>query len=135
MEFTRTPKGRWHARWGEPRISVVVAGTDDAPHPALESAVRDLVARWPEVRRAIEEFAAALATSTSVQLKPPLSGGFAAANCGFDGELSYMAIEVTDPEAPSRASVTFYTGLPDGYASYEVVLESSRPIAIDAFAS
>jgi hypothetical protein len=42
---------------------------------------------------------------------------------------------VTAPDAPGRVEVTFYTGYPDGYATYRVVLEDGRPVRVTAFAS
>jgi len=126
---------RWRGFWRDAKVRLVVAGTQDAPHPELEATLRGITDAWPDVQRTISEFVAALATSDHVPLEPATLGGFAARNCGFDGALSFESIFVTDPEAPGRVEVTFYTGYPDGYASYRVVLEDGRPVRVTAFAS
>jgi hypothetical protein len=136
VKLARVRGNDWQGR-SDDGIDFVVTGTEHAPDPELETTLRDLVGRWREVRQAIEAFAAALPDDAFVPLQPPLSGGFAASDCGFAGELHYLAVVVThrDASSRSRAAVTFYTGLPDGYASFEVELEEGRPVSIEAFAS
>jgi len=126
-------RGAWCARWEG--LGLVVAGGEDAPSSAHTATLADLVARWPEVRRAIAAFAAGLGPDGRVELLPRGGEYFPAGTCGFDGELGYLAIRVTDPEQPTRARVVFDTGLPDGYALYEAVLEAGRPVRITASAS
>jgi hypothetical protein len=135
FELTFARGGVWSAGWVAEGVRIAVAGSHDAPHPALAATLRDLVERWAEVRRAIEAFAAAMPPDDRVPLQPPLDGAFRAHDCGFDGRLRYETIAVTAPDAPSRATVTFYTGEPDGYATFEVVLDAGHPLAISAFAS
>jgi hypothetical protein len=137
LQLTLTGQGVWRATLPDASapIVVVVAGTTEAPHPALALAAQDLVERWADVQRAIATFVRALAPDARVPLVPSDGWCFAAGDCGFDHELRYQAIDVTDLEAPTRALVTFYTGLPDGYATYEVELDRGLPIAITAFAS
>ena len=77
----------------------------------------------------------ALAADTRIPLETDPHWCFNARDCGFDGQLFYQTIAVTDRDAPTRASVTFYTGLPDGYATYRVMLESGQPLSITAFPS
>lgn len=113
----------------------MVAGADASPNPTHEATLRALVDRWPEVKRAIARFAAELSPDHHVPLDPPTLGGFAAKDCGFDQELYFETIIVTDVDAPERARVTFYTGYPDGYATFETVLVAGKPTAITAFAS
>jgi hypothetical protein len=134
MKLERVRGDEWRTRTDD-GVYAVVAGTEHAPDPELEATLRDLVSRWQEVRAAIEAFAAALPASARIPLQPPLSGAFGAGDCGFDGELHFQSIAVRCRDAPSRATVTFYTGLPDGYATFEVALENGRPVAIEAFAS
>ncbi|MDQ3037906.1 MAG: hypothetical protein M3Y87_36260 [Myxococcota bacterium] len=134
--LTRTPRGTWSAKWTERDLGVDVAGSEDAPHPAHVSTLAALVERWPDVERAIESFAVALLPDGRVPLEPASRGGFAAKDCGFDGPWRcYVAILVTAPDAPRHAEVLFYTGLPDGYVNFRVVLDDGRPIAIHAFTS
>jgi hypothetical protein len=137
LQLTLAGHGEWRATLpdGTAKIVVVVAGTADAPHPALAAALQDLVERWADVQRAIETFVRALAPDARVRLVPSNDWCFAAGDCGFDQKLRYQAIDVTDLGAPTRALVTFYTGFPDGYATYEVELDRGVPIAITAFAS
>ena len=68
-------------------------------------------------------------------LDAPAAGGFAAKSCGFDEELAFESISVTDGASPERVVATFHTGYPDGYATYAVVLERGAPVRISAFAS
>jgi hypothetical protein len=124
----------WFARWTEEKINVAVVGNDEGPHPANLAALEDLVNRWPEVKRAIEAYLRSLVPDGRV----PLEGGstdwhFGASDCGFEGRLFYEVIAVIERLAPTQATVVFYTGYPDGYATYRVVLEAGRPIAISAY--
>lgn len=125
----------WHGRWVAEKLGVVVGGTPARPDPALLATARDVIARWPEHRQAIATFVRGLAADHHVPLDPPTLGGFAARTCGFGGELAFEAIAVTEVAAPRRVLVTFYTGYPDGYATFEVVLEHGTPTAVSAFAS
>lgn len=126
---------RWSALWADQRLHVAVAGDERAPDPALSRAVRAVVERWPEVRHAIVAYAAALPPDHRVPLEPSRLGGFAARTCGFDGEITFESIVATDPTEPDRVEVTFWTGHPDGYATFRVVLVRGRPTAIIAIAS
>jgi hypothetical protein len=126
---------RWRSFWRDAKVQLAVAGTQEAPHPELEATLRGVTAAWPDVQRTIAEFVAALAGSEHVPLEPATLGGFAARTCGFEGALSFESISVTAPDAPGRVEVTFYTGYPDGYATYRVVLEDGRPVRVTAFAS
>jgi hypothetical protein len=127
--------GRWRGRWVEARLFLVVAGSAEAPDPALLVSLRDALARWSEIQAAISAFVAALPPEHHVPLDPPSLGGFAARSCGFDEALGFDSLSFTDPDTPERAVVTFCTGLPDGYASYAVTLVAGRPTKISAFAS
>jgi hypothetical protein len=138
LEFKLVGSGarsEWHAEVPGENLGLVVAGSEDSPEPALVATMNDVVRRWPEVRSAIETFVRALAADARVPLETDADWCFRAGDCGFDGELSYQTIVVADRDAPTRASVTFYTGLPDGYATYRVLLESGQPLSITAFAS
>lgn len=125
----------WRGYWAAEKVRVAVGGTEEAPTASLLATLRDVVSRWPEVRETIATFARGLAPDHHVPLDPPTRGGFAARSCGFDGDLVFESIAVTAPDSPHRVVTTFYTGYPDGYATYEVVLEHGSPIEISAFAS
>ena len=128
-------RGSWQSELAGENLGLVVAGNDESPDAALVATVEALTGTWPEVRSAIHAFVRALAPDARVPLEPNDDWCFRASDCGFDGELRFQAIAATEREAPTRASVTFYTGLPDGYATYRVVLEQGRPVSISAFAS
>jgi hypothetical protein len=127
--------GTWRDYWREQKLFLAVAGTPDAPAPAQVATLRDVLARWPEVQQTITAFVRGLASGEHVPLEPASLGGFAARSCGFDQELVFSSISVTDASSPHHVHVTFYTGYPDGYATYAVVLADGVPTAISAFAS
>lgn len=129
------PPNRWQGFWREARLTVTVAGTEAAPSPPHEATLRGLVDAWADVERAVSAFVASLAADTHVPLEPASRGGFAAGNCGFAGALIFQSIAVGDPDQPGRVELTFYTGYPDGYATYRVVLLDGRPVGVTAFAS
>jgi len=137
IPFELTPRGAgtWRGSWKEEKLRVTVAGTSDGPAPALLATLGQLVSRWAEVKQAIAAYTRALAPDHHVPLDPPTLGGFAARSCGFAGAHAFESLTVLWPEAPERAVATFYTGEPDGYATFEVVLERGLPTAISAFAS
>jgi hypothetical protein len=135
FELAVRADGTWRSRWREQELFIVVGGTDDAPLAALLATLRDVVVHWPEYQQRITTFARALAGDEHVPLEPREIGGFAARSCGFDQKLSFDSIAVTDGNAPHRVRVTFYTGYPDGYATYAVVLEHGAPTSISAFAA
>jgi hypothetical protein len=138
LEFKRVgsgARGEWHSEIPGENLGLVVAGNEDSPEPALAATMNELVGRWPEVRSAIETFVRALDGDVRIPLETDATWCFRARDCGFDGQLFYQAIAVTDRDAPARVSVTFYTGLPDGYATYRVMLESGQPLSITAFPS
>lgn len=125
----------WRGFWGAQKLIIEVAGTQEAPTATLLVTLRDVVARWAEVQQTIAAFARALASNEHVPLDPPTLGGFAARSCGFDQELAFSSISVSDASLPKRVCVTFYTGYPDGYATYEIVLDDGTPTAVSSFAS
>ena len=129
------PDGTWRGRWNAQKLFITVAGSQDAPIATLLATLRDVISRWSEVQQTIAAFARALASDEHVPLEPRALGGFAARSCGFDQELEFSSIAVTDASSPHRVLVTFYTGYPDGYATFEVVLDHGAPTSISAFAS
>lgn len=135
FELVLRGKGSWRGRWAAEKVGVDVGGTDEGPSAALLETLGEVIARWPELPRTIAAYVRALAPDHHVPLDPPTLGGFAARSCGFDGELVLQSISVTTPDAPRRVVVTFYTGYPDGYATYEVVLDGGTPVELSAFAS
>lgn len=135
FELAFRAPGTWRAYWAEEKVRVAVAGTNDSPAAPLLATLCDVIARWSELKQSVATFARGLAAEHHVPLDPATLGGFAARSCGFDGELVFDSITVTDPDAPHRAVATFYTGEPDGYASYAVVLDRGEPRSIGAFAS
>jgi hypothetical protein len=72
LQLTHADHGEWTATLldGTAQIVVVVAGTTDAPHPALAAALQGLIERWADVQRAIETFVRALAPDARVLLVP-----------------------------------------------------------------
>ncbi|MDX2093348.1 MAG: hypothetical protein SFX73_36225 [Kofleriaceae bacterium] len=122
------PRGDWVGTWNEGRIRVRVEGAVDAPNAGQVARLTALVDRWAEVSAEIAAFGRAL---DRVVLQAPLQGGFASSSCGFDGELFYEAIMVREEDV----RVTFYTGYPDGYATFEARLHEGRVVEITAFAS
>jgi hypothetical protein len=135
FELVLHGNGSWRGRWAAKKVGAEVSVTDEAPDAALLQTLIDVIGRWTEIEQAIAAFVRALAPDHHVPLDPATVGGFAARRCGFDGDLVFESISVTTREAPRRAEVTFYTGYPDGYATYEVVLDGGTPTAISAFAS
>jgi hypothetical protein len=135
FELVFRGEGAWRAHWSAEKVSITVGGTDEAPHPQLLDTLRDVVTRWTDVKQGIATFALSLESGHHVPLDPSSIGGFAARSCGFDQPLSFEWIYVTEPELPHRTVATFYTGFPDGYATYKVTLDNGVPIGISAFAS
>lgn len=136
LPFTlRRDDNTWRARWVDEKLFIVVAGTAEAADPDLLVALADVLGRWPEVREVIATYVAGLADDVHVPLEPASIGGFAAGSCGFDQELVFDSISAPDPSEPDRVEVTFYTGYPDGYATYRVVLRGGRPSAVTAYAA
>jgi len=135
FELVYRGQGVWRSRWVAEQVFVVTAGTEEAPAPALMATLRGVVFGWSEFKQRIAGFAAALAADTHVPLDPASNGGFAARSCGFDQPLFFESIAVPDIDAPGRVTATFYTGYPDGYATYKVVVEDGTPTTWSAFAS
>lgn len=137
LPFTLAPtqSGTWHAFWSEPRIRILVAGDAAAPDAACIATLASLVDAWARTVEVIAAYLRALPPETRVVLEASDWGAFAAGDCGFFEELRFEAIVVNDTSATARASITFYTGFPDGYATYRIVLESGAPVALTAFAS
>jgi hypothetical protein len=133
FELVLRGAGVWRARWE--KLTVEIGGTTEAPDAACLATLGDVVARWTEVRQTIAAYCRGLAPEHHVPLDPASVGGFAARSCGFHDELYYESLAVPDPGAPGRVEVTFYTGYPDGYATYEIVLDGGVPTALSAFAS
>jgi hypothetical protein len=135
LAFTFTGRS-WRATWEHVSVGVLVAGSDDAPHPVLLATARDVIDRWDDIEREIEAFLHLLVEDDGrVELDPPKGEYFAARDCGFEGRLFFQAISVLDEEAPRSALVTFYTGYPDGYATFELRLEDGIPGPVSAYAS
>jgi hypothetical protein len=126
---------RWRGYWAAEKVRIAVGGTEEAPSPSLLATLGDVISRWAELKQTIATFARGLEADHHVPLDPPTLGGFAAGSCGFDGELVFESIAVTAVDSPDRVVTTFYTGYPDGYATFEVVLDRGSPAAISAFAS
>lgn len=134
-ELAFRPDGTWRGYWREQKVFLAVAGAQDAPTATLLATLRDVISRWSDVQQTIVAFVRGLARDEHVPLEPRNRGGFAAGSCGFDQELVFSSIAVTDAASPHRVLITFYTGYPDGYATYEVVLDDGVRTAISAFAS
>lgn len=128
-------RGVWRGPCARPDVWIVVAGGEDAPSAPHLAAARDLVARWDEVERAIRGYLRALLPDGRVPVQRRTNEAFAARDCGFEGELCYQALSVSDPDLPARAILAFYTGEPDGYATYELVLDGGVPTSIRCYAS
>ncbi len=135
FDFSSRHKGSWRSVWREHRLLIAVAGGEEAPSAPHVAKLGDVLARWPEYQQMVTTFVRGLASGEHVPLTPASIGGFAAKTCGFDQTLSFEAIEVTDASSPERVRVTFYTGYPDGYATYAVVLDGDTPVEISSFAS
>jgi len=135
LELTQHTDGTWRDRWREQQVFLVCAGSPEGPAPANEVTLRDVMSHWSEVQQTIATYVRGLAGEEHVPLRQADLGGFAASSCGFDQKLSFDAIRVTDLSAPRRVFVWFYTGYPDGYATYEVTLDDGVPTGIRAFAS
>jgi hypothetical protein len=133
FELVYRGEGIWRSRWTAEKLFIVVGGTEEAPSAPLVDTLRDVVTRWTEVKETIATFVRGLASEHHVPLDPASIGGFAARSCGFDQPLTFESISVD--EVPHRVSATFYTGYPDGYATYELILEHGVPTKISAFAS
>lgn len=134
FSFKRARDGLWYASWQAQKLFVVVGGDEEGPDAACAATLHDMILRWPEIRETIATYVTQLPPDTPIVLEKSDWGAFAARDCGF-GEQRYEGIDVRDPTAPRRAEITFYTGFPDGYANYRVVLDDGVPIAITAFAS
>lgn len=117
------------------RVRLYVAGDAAAPSPPHRETLRDLVERWADVRATIEAWLRALPPDGRVELRGRGGEGFRVASCGFDEPFQADSVAVVDAAAPERARVLFCTGLPDGYVTYELVLDAGVPVAIDAFCS
>lgn len=128
-------KGTWRTRWTEEKLFIIVGGTEEAPDDSRLATLGDVVATWPKVQQTIATYVRGLAANHHVPLDPPTRGGFAADTCGFDSNPAFVSITVADPDSPNRVVVTFYTGYPDGYATYAVTLDHGTPTAVSAFAS
>lgn len=129
------PVTSWRARWEARRFYVDVAGDASGPFPDHLAALARLVHDFAGVEAALRAFLTGLAPDHLVPLQAG-NGGFAARNCGFhEDDLGYQYLLVTEPDAPDRATLGFCTGLPDGYAMYEVELVDGRPVSVSAFPS
>jgi hypothetical protein len=137
LPFELVPRGEgtWRAYWSSEKLIIAVGGTDDAPEAQLVDTLRDVVTRWTEVKENIATFVRGLESGHHVPLDPSSHGGFAARSCGFDQPLTFESISVESAELPHRVVATFYTGYPDGYATYAVILDDGVPTEISAFAS
>jgi hypothetical protein len=135
LELIYNNDGTWRDRWRKQQLFLVVAGPQEAPSPGHVATLRDVMARWAEVQQTVATYVRGLASGEHVPLRQAELGGFAASSCGFDQKLSFDAIRLTDPSAPRRVFVWFYTGYPDGYATYEVRLDDGVATGIRAFAS
>lgn len=129
------PGAKWRGRFPREDVHVVVAGDVAAPYPEHAATLWDLVDRFDQVKKAIEAFVAEMLPDGHVPLQSG-NGGFRAGDCGFErGGFAYLRLSVTEIASPTTASITFSTGLPDGYATFEVRLVSGCPVEISAFAS
>jgi hypothetical protein len=135
FELVFRGEGTWRAYWRTEKLIIAVGGSEEAPVAPLVETLRDVVTRWTEVKENIATFVRGLESGRHVPLDPASHGGFAARSCGFDQPLSFESISVESVELPNRCVATFYTGYPDGYATYAVILEHGAPIEISAFAS
>ena len=137
LPFELVPRGQgnWRGYWLAEKLFVAVGGTEEAPAAPLVDTLRDVVTRWTEVKKDIATYVRGLESGHHIPLDPSTRGGFAARSCGFDQPLTFQSISVTSPESPHRVVVTFYTGYPDGYATYAVTLDGGVPTGIGAFAS
>jgi len=135
FELVSRAKGIWRAYWPAEEVSVEVIGTEEAPAPTLMDTLRDVITRWTAVKEDIATFVRGLDTGHHVPLDPPTIGGFAARSCGFDQPFTFQSVSVESTELPHRVVVTFYTGYPDGYASYAMILDHGVPTEVSAYAS
>ena len=135
LALKRNDRGFWFGQCAEPRLRVVVAGDDEAPAAQLVASVEATLAHWPEVSVCIERYLRALAPDHLVQLDPPSRGAFGAADCGFHEGLAYQTLSATERDRPERLRVSFFTGLPDGYVTFEVTLEQREPRSLLAYCS
>lgn len=135
LAWKRNGRGFWFGQCLEPRLRVVVAGDDEAPAAQIVASVEATLARWPEVSARIERYLRALAPDHIVELDPPSRGAFGAADCGFHEALAYQTLRATERDAPERVRVSFFTGLPDGYVTFEVELEHHEPRSLLAYCS
>lgn len=135
FELVARPNGTWRGHWAVEKVSIAVAGDDEAPAAALVDSLRAVVERWDDVKAAIAAFVRGLDGGDHVPLQPASRGGFAARSCGFEQPLAFEAIKALWPDVPGRVEASFYTGYPDGYATYAVVLDGGVPVALSAFAS
>jgi hypothetical protein len=135
FELVSRGNGAWRGYWHTEKLFIAVSGTEEAPAAPLVGTLRDVVTRWTEVKDDIATFVRGLESGQHVPLDPATLGGFAVRSCGFDQPLTFQSLSVTSAELPHRVTVTFYTGYPDGYATYAVILEHGLPTEISAFAS
>lgn len=135
LAWKRNGRGFWFGQCLEPRLRVVVAGDDEEPAAQLVASVDATLAHWPEVSVGIERYLRELAPDHLVHLDPPRQGAFGAADCGFHEALAYQTLSATDRDRPERLRVSFFTGLPDGYVTFEVTLEHHAPRSLLAYCS
>ena len=126
--------GFWIAGSEVAPCRVVVAGREDAPDEACRATLDDIVDRWDAVKASILAFVRGLPSDAFVRLEG-VQGGFVVSDCGFEGELFFASVSVTDVERSGRAEVTFYTGFPDGYVTFELGLEGDALTDLKAFCS
>ena len=128
-------RGTWRGYWTREKLFIEVDGPADAPAGELVATLARAIAGWAEVKEAVATYVRGLPADHHVPLDPPRLGGFAARSCGFGGDLFFESLAVPAPDAPDRVVATFYTGHPDGYATFEIVLEGGVPTALGAFAA
>lgn len=94
--------------------------------------MNDLVDRWDVTKDSVLAFVRALPAGSQIALEGG-PGGFGVRDCAFDGEVFFSCLFVTNIEAPRRATLTFYTGFPDGYVTFELVIEEGELTGLKAF--
>lgn len=135
LALKRNDRGFWFGQCPETRLRVVVAGDDETPDAQLVASVEATLARWSEVSACIERYVRALAPDRLVELDPPGRGAFGASDCGFHDGLTFQTLRATERDAPERVRVSFFTGLPDGYVTFEIALERHEPRSLLAYCS
>jgi hypothetical protein len=122
--------GGRHGYWGAEKLHVMVAAS--TARDALLATLHETVAGWRDLAATVARFVRDLDGEALVPLEPASLGGFSARTCGFQGELVFGSISVTDV---AHLRVTFCTGFPDGYVTFAVVIEDGVPVRVVAFAS